>query len=212
MIILRDKLFFDYAAYAKEHGQYAADKLHAERNRIAKDLLAKRNEHNNGFLGGLKENLKYTRKYHPKGDDRISSIATDGVKTIRKKGEGAEKFYYRHRNNRHEAAIAKAQKHAKQAEEDFAFAAKLGKDIRKGFKEASEKTSKDMKSKIKKINSSTSKKFNLPKVKSAGGKVPSKLTARKLGAGLGAATALAGAGYLGYKAYKKHKDSKKETK
>lgn len=68
------------------------------------------------------------------------------------------------------------------------------------------KMKKDLNS--KKFNPSTSKKFNLPKVKPAGGKVPSKLTtARKLGAGLGTATALAGAGYLGYKAYKKYKDS-----
>ena len=187
MIILRNKLFFDYASFAKKHGQEAADRLRKERGEIAKNLLAERNEHNNGFLGGLKENLEFTRKYHPNGDDRVSSITTNGIKTVRKGGESAEKFYYRHRGDRHEAAIKRAQEQAKAAESR----ALIPESIKQNPTEV-----KNSKERIRGIFYKNGK----------------LTTAGKAGLGIAGGAALAGAGYLGYKAYKKHKNSKKETK
>jgi len=189
MIILRNKLFFNYENFAKKHGQEAADRLRKERSEIAKNLLAERNENNNGFFGGLKENLECTRKYHPNGDDRITSMTSNGIKTVRKEGESAEKFYYRHRNDRHEAAIKRAQEQAKAAES------------RVLIPESIKQNPTEVKNSMEKMSSwkAPSKKERIRGIFYKDGKLT---TAGKAGLGIAGGAALTGAGIYAYKKYK----------
>lgn len=56
MIILRDKLFFDYAKFATKYGEEAAKQHRLDRNEIAKELWKRRAVSNQNLKRELAQN------------------------------------------------------------------------------------------------------------------------------------------------------------
>lgn len=99
MIVLRNKLFFNYDAFTKKHGRWATKRLRKERKKLAESLDKSRRANNID----LKEELDFI-KWDPTENNPVKRVKAMGATTIRKPGESVEDFYMRARNNQHESA------------------------------------------------------------------------------------------------------------
>lgn len=77
MIILRDKLFFDYAKFATKYGEEAAKQHRLDRNEIAKELWKRRAVSNQNLKRELAQNVA---NFTPKSSDSTKERFGLGLK------------------------------------------------------------------------------------------------------------------------------------
>lgn len=133
MLVLRQKIFFDYATYAKSHGQEAADRLRAERNSIADKLKSARSHNNAIYDRNVKDGGSVVFGEKKRGGRTVATFTTKG------KGESIESASMRVRNSMHNDALRTARAEAAGAELGASVNAKMNKASRKGYENGTKK-------------------------------------------------------------------------